>query len=617
MKRMFIPLVAAAAALIWPAAGAAAPEPIPPVELDRGNLYEPKPFASPDGGQLVTWIGQGPDVGVHLTERGNLGGPFGQPVQLSATPNGEPPSISFTPDGGLYAIWGIATSNVPAESTTRAPGGEFTPVQTVPGCHRFVDSVAGPGGEIAAACQFGLPTNPPDTVRWGSSPTLGPVTLSEDLTPAAYSPFLTPSLGWGRDGTLAIVSQGATTTTNPPPANETKRVRVSIRGDAPFYTEDVALATRPQDVGADPPLVLDDGTVAVPLSGSAGARMMIRPPGNLTVFTPSPLQGEGFWGAGLDSAQNIHAGTGNSGDREYWSFVRPPGGAFGSANPIPLPVIPGNGDAYLTGFEVAPDGTEYAVIRGDDGSYVSSRSPGQAFADPVKLGGIPVGNPTSAVTRDGDLLVIWSEENGPGDYSIEFGGLDKTPPEVTLGAFPETVPDGGSADFSASATDAMGIASTEWSFDGRIAAGNQASHTFEGAGPHEVTFTATDVAGQKTIVRRFVQVPVGPDSKASMNVKVPKRIKFRALAKRGVRVVVTARPSVRLRAVIGTSKRNAKLRPLATKVVRKYRGRHVLRIKPRKARLGKRRAFRLYLQVTGTTKAGKQTTRTRRIKIRR
>lgn len=607
-----------ASALAWPTLGDAEPLPIPAIEVDRGNLQEPKPFVSPSGEQLVTYLGQAGDIGVHLAERGDQGGTFGQPVLLSSTGNAEPPSLSFTPGGGLYAIWGIASSSAPAEAKIRDPDGTFGPLEQLPGCHRFVDSAAGPGG-LAAVCQYHLPTNPPDTVRWASRPNLGPVpvTTGEDLTPPAYSPFVSSLIGWGPDGTIAIVSQGYNTTTNPPPANETMRIRVSIRGAAPFFTSDIALVTRPDEVGADRPLVLDDGTVAVPLSGSAGARVAVRPPGPLTVFSSLPLQGEGIWGADLDSAQNIHAGAGNSGDRQYWSQVKPKGGAFGAPNPIQMPVIPGNGDAYLVGFEVAPDGTEYAVIRGDDGTYAASRSPGQAFTAPVRIGTTSENNPESVVTRDGDLLVAWDHENAPNDRSVSLGGLDKTPPEVTVVSFPTRVEDGATASFSATAVDAMGIDSLAWSFDGKVVEGGEVTHTFTRPGRHEVSFTATDVAGQKTIVKDTVVVPVGPNSDPVMKLKTPKKIKFRALKRRGVRVVVNVQPAARIRAVIDTSKRNARLRPMRVRVVKKFRNRHVIRLKPKRARLGKPRSFGLYVQVSGKTSAGKQVTKARKVRVRK
>jgi hypothetical protein len=112
-------------------------------------------------------------------------------------------------------------------------------------------------------------------------------------------------------------------------------------------------------------------------------------------------------------------------------------------------------------------------------------------------------------------------------------------------------------------------------------------------------------------------VAFGPDSDPVMTLKTPKRIKFKVLRKRGLRVVVKGQPKMKIRAVLGTSRRNARLRPLRVKVVNKFRNRHVLRVKPRRTRVGKRRSFRLYVQVTGTTPAGKQITKVRRVRVRR
>jgi hypothetical protein len=145
------------------------------------------------------------------------------------------------------------------------------------------------------------------------------------------------------------------------------------------------------------------------------------------------------------------------------------------------------------------------------------------------------------------------------------------------------------------------------------------NHTFTRPGRYDVTFTATDRAGQKTVEKRTVVVPgepTGPGG-SSLKLRAPKKMKFRALKKRGVRIVARATPKMRLRIVLGTSKRNARLRPLATKKVKRLRNRHVLRVKPRRARLGKRRSFRLYVQVTGTTAAGQRVTKSRTVRVHR
>ncbi len=405
--------------------------------------------------------------------------------------------------------------------------------------------------------------------------------------------------------------------------NETMRIRVSLRSPAIAFTADVAEATWPDEVSASRPAVLDNGTVAVGLSGSDGARVLIRPPGQLSTFSPHPLLGDGIGGIAVDAGQNLHVLSGNAeaSPRRYWAYTKTPTGDFGAAVPIPLA---GTGDPYVpfASFQAAPDGTEYVLVRADDGIYATYRQPGLAFVAPVKIGDSAYGNPASAVTPEGDLLVAWTHEEASGDRSVKLGGLDRTPPKVTVNSFPTRVEAGAAVTFAASASDSMGVKSTVWDFGASQREEKAAvNHTFTQPGRYEVTFTATDVAGHKTVEQRTVVVagePIGPtEPKLRLKLRTPKSMKFRVLKRRGVRIAVRAKPKVRLRIAIGTARRNARLRPLATKKVRKLRNRHVLRVKPRRARLGKRRKLRLYVQVTGITADGQQVTRSRKVRIRR
>lgn len=347
-------------ALLCPAAASAAPEPIEPVEVagDGGYFYA-APQVSPEGNQTVTW--EEYDSGAYslrFAERGTRGEAFKDSVLWSDTGNLEAPSVSFTPGGGIYAVWGISSYGASAEQTFRPPGGDFTPRQAATGCGRFVDSAAGPDGGIALACSHTLASNPPDTTSLGTSPLLGPVTVSEDLLPPAYDPYVRPYVDWGPEGTVAVVSRGRTTTVTPPPANETTRIRVSLRSPTLAYTADVDQATWPNEVFATRPVVLNDGTVAVGLSGSAGARLLIRPPGAATSFTSLNLPGDGIGGISLDASESLHLISANAEppNREYWASSKPSGGDFGTPFAIPLA---GSGDPYIPfdSFRVAADGT--------------------------------------------------------------------------------------------------------------------------------------------------------------------------------------------------------------------------------------------------------------------
>ena len=64
-------------------------------------------------------------------------------------------------------------------------------------------------------------------------------------------------------------------------------------------------------------------------------------------------------------------------------------------------------------------------------------------------------------------------------------------------------------------------------------------------------------------------------------------------------------------------KKALRRKPLATRNVKKPKERQVLRLKPKRGRLGKARAFRLRVRVTATTAAGKVLSRSGSVKIRK
>lgn len=612
------------------AAGAtAAPLPVDPLEVARSTqLGEAQSFVAPGGAQLISFRAAKPGGNTSVLVERTDGNPFSDQIDLIQNNNAGPPSLSFTGDGGIYAIVGIATSGAVAQQSVRPPGGEFGPLSPVTNCNRFVDSAAGPNGEIAVVCSHNEAAVPPNTYWLGTSPTLGPVTVNGQINPAVYDSFIKPEVAWGKDGTLAVVADYWTTTTAPPPANQTKRVRATVRNAAKgvFATIDFPNVTQPNDISVSGPVVLDDGTVAFSTSGTAGARVQIRPPGAATAFAASALNGEGATAPQVDGAQNLHVMTGNQGPpRQYWSNVRPPGGSFGTQVPIPLA---GADDPYIPydGFAVAPDGTEYAVIRAGDGIYATSREPGRASFEPPRLlgAGDATNNPGVAVTPESDFLVSWPVEAAAGDHRLFVGGLDKTPPEVSVSSFPTEAAAGAVIAFSAEASDQMGMRSTGWDFgDGKTVNGGAASQAFA-PGDHPVTFTATDRAGNETVVRRTVRVPGSPviddpviDDPLVMKVVTPKKMRFRALGRRGVKVKVTANKAVRIGVRLGTSKAKARRKPLRSRRVKRLKSRHVLRVKPVRRRLGKRRKLKLFVRVTGTTPEGESLTRVKRVRVRR
>jgi len=618
LKKMII--LASAIGLFGPVEAGAEPAPVDPIEVVRsGQIGGSAPHVSPNGGQIVTYRTQIPTgMATELIERSN-GGAFSAPVELTRTASAEDPSLSFTPDDGIYAAWGINNSS--AEQTFRPSGGEFVPATAMAGCGRFVDSAAGPDGAIAVTCSFSSMSLPPDTYGLGTSPTLGPVAISEQLIQPFYDQFIQPAVSWGSDGTLAVVADYWATLSNPPPVNQTRRIRVVLRNPAAGLasTSDLGDVTQPADVFVSGrPAVLGDGTVAVSTGGTAGARVLIRPPGTMSSFAPHTLNGVAATEPQSDNAQNLHVMSAGPEEpnRQYWSNIRPPGGSFGVAVPIPLA---GSGQPYIPyeGFEVAPDGTEFALIRANDGVYATSRGPGEsAFTTPRRLGDSATSNPEGAITEDGDLLVVWTHEVALGDYQTLVGGLDETPPKVTIGEFPRNVRAGAPVGFSAEATDQMGMRSVSWAFgEGTPVDQGSVSHTFIRGGTHQVTFTATDRAGNETTIRRPVEVQGGTGAQPNIKLTAPKKLRFRVLARKGIKLKVISDRPVRIKAAIGTSKRNARLKPMGKKAIKKFKARHTFRVKPKKRRLGKPRKFKLFIQVTGTTAKGQRATRTAKVRI--
>jgi len=620
MKKSAVLMVFLSFAFLAPSSGAA-PGPVDPIELDTGaSVGEAVSNVSPAGRQVITYKRDIPGgSATKLVERTN-GKDFSAPVQLTDTTNAEEPEISFTPAGGVYAIWGVASSGAKAQQTYRSPGGDFTPAATVDNCGRFTDSAAGPDGQIAVACSRVTATTPPNSYGFSRVDALGPLTVSDSIIAPVYDNFIQPEIDWGADGTIVITGRFRNTTTNPPPANETTLVRYDIRNTANTLVSAgvISFATEPNEIFTGGTAVLDDGTIAVAVGGNAGARAFIRPPGAASAFTPQDLGAEAARGIQADDAQNLHVAIQNQGPpRVQWSRVRPPGGSFGTPVPIPLA---GAGDPYLVDFDVAGDGTEYVIIRADDGTWVTSHSPGEvSFTTPKKIGGVTEGSPTGAVTPDNDLLISWVETPAPGDQRLYAGGFDSgKPPAVTVGSFPTKLHPGTEGSFSATAIDSMGVRATGWDFgDGTTALGDDATHTFPEAGRYEVKYIATDRAGNQAVESRTVQVGDVQAAGPSLKLKLPKTLNFRTLAKKGVRITAIASPAMKVTARIAASKKALRRKPLATRNVKKPKERQVLRLKPKRGRLGKARAFRLRVRVTATTAAGKVLSRSGSVKIRK
>ena len=205
----------------------------------------------------------------------------------------------------------------------------------------------------------------------------------------------------------------------------------------------------------------------------------------------------------------LHVATAEYGPPYLYRVYRQrPGSGLGPPVAIPTP----DSSTYLpysTGFHVAPDGTEFAVMRGNRGVFVSVRPRGiGTFRPPVKIGPRPDSNPSAAIVPGDNLMVTWSREAVPGDQRVMVGGWDSgRPPTVSGVHAPRQALVRIGTGFSARAFDPMGVRSIRWSFgDRRSATGASVSHSYRRPGRYRVRVTATDKAGNRRTISRVIRV---------------------------------------------------------------------------------------------------------------
>jgi hypothetical protein len=130
---------------------------------------------------------------------------------------------------------------------------------------------------------------------------------------------------------------------------------------------------------------------------------------------------------------------------------------------------------------------------------VASRPPGGSFgsAQPVSPVGTSGGVSPPALATDalGDAVLTWTrfEKN----YIAEVAGYDNAPPSLLALNIPGHGTVGQSVAFSVAPLDVWSaLAPTSWSFgDGMAATGTSVSHTYTAPGAYNVTVTSADVLG--------------------------------------------------------------------------------------------------------------------------
>jgi hypothetical protein len=500
-------------------AGAAVPaasaNPVSPIELDRSSrIDDPQVFVSPIGEQMVSYSRldqfNRPAMGVRVRSNG---GRFGPLDQLSRTQNVEQPTIVFNRAGRAYAIWGVGTSGSVAEQSIRLPRGLFEASRQVERCGRFVAAAVSPAGKLGIACSMERPGDPPDFWGIGFRDEILEAAPSTDVSPYVYDDFIQPKVAWGSDGTFAAATQRSETTTSPPPALESSTVQYRIRNDAAGgeAVGTVLTATQPDYAEFNGLTVDVDGRVIISAGTSTGAQLLTRRPGLASSFASTALAGDSTVPAQVDGRGLIHAMTVEyplTGGYIIRVFREQPGGAFGQPVVLPTPddstYVP-----FRDCFVVARDGTEFVVMRGSRGVYVTFRPLGSVkFRPPVRIGPRSNGNPTAALVPGGNLLVTWTRETGPDEQSVVVGGWDSgRAPTLSGIRVPRRALVRSPIAFSARAIDPMGVRSVRWTFgDKRATTGPVVSHSYRRPGRYRVRVTATDMAGNRRTATRTVRI---------------------------------------------------------------------------------------------------------------
>lgn len=617
------------AMLLAAAPGAAAPGPVDPEEIAQAErIDDAVPFVSPIGEQLVFWrVLSGPSRPMEIRVR--EGGEFSPAQTIDLTQNAElPRSIAFDPDGNAFIPWGIATNGALGRSAVRPARGLVQAAVEQDPCTRFMAAAYSPAGELALACSTRVSGSPSDQTVFGTRDGIGPLTPGSYNGPSVDDPFLQPQVAWGRDGTLAIAWTSRPTSTS----GEIRLRMVSPSGSLATTTT-IASAAEPSYVYLGGLAVHPDGTAVVAVNSATGARIY-RKPFSGPAAAPLTVGGAttSVTDVATDASDVVHFASetltepGPGSPQTLRSHTLTQGGAISPG----IEILPAESGRYLASFDVGPDGSEYALIQSAAGLAAKVRRTGEdSFGAEMPIADASARWPGAAVTPAGDFLVAWTREAGPDDDRAVVGGIDSgAPPALSGVSAPDRILAGSVAQFSATATDSMGIRSIRWKFgDGTEATGGQASHAYGSPGSYVAEVTATDRAGNTTSERRTVTVsaPATDIDPPAVSLKVPRKVKFKTFRKKGITVSATAaEPNVTYAwSIVGRAKK-AKLARAGDLVLAErtrtapQAGTLKLRLKPKRSLLGsRRRSLKLRVVLVARDAAGNERTVSQALKVRR
>jgi hypothetical protein len=194
-------------------------------------------------------------------------------------------------------------------------------------------------------------------------------------------------------------------------------------------------------------------------------------------------------------------------------------------------------------------------------SFVAFRPSGGAFGQPLPAsdGTGDAASLSSGIADSGDGIVGWVQAQGTA-HAAHARGFDVTPPTLSGVSMPPSATVGSPTPFAAQAFDVWGPVSLTWNFGDGATVGGNTSHAFLAAGPHVVTITAMDSAGNATSQNGTVLVTGLPGGGAISRPALTKVSETNSVFRVGVRPTAIA-SAKKGRAPIGTTFRFSLDRP--------------------------------------------------------
>jgi hypothetical protein len=453
------------------------------------------------------------------------GGSFGAPVVLSdPAVEAIDPKLAIDAGGNVVAVWAEGGF---IRYSLRAPGGSFTPAQTILGA-----------GPLAAAPDVAISAGTV-VAAWTRAGSTEVATKAAGAAAfGAITPFLTPT-ETAKDVDVALNESGAAVLTWQTIGLTIDTIRAAARAPGGSFT-----------------LLAPVFATTVDLDNVTAPQVEIDPAGRATLLwsyfdfarsthvvkTASRAAGGDF--GGVENVSDPAVDSGPLGsidlavDRDgsaiavWWALsmqasVRPAGGSFGPAiGPISQPnlviTVPSvalDAGGRATAVWLRPDGAEVSV----QGAVLPKGA--ASFSNVVNAQTVTVdaanridGATPVAVDDQGNAVTMWRRQfdNSPlNGFRIESAWLDSVAPQLTGVSIPRSGTVGVPVSVSASAVDRLSAITFAWDFgDGGTALGGSASHIYRAGGTYTVVVSATDGAGNVSTASGTLVVPPVPGSGA-------------------------------------------------------------------------------------------------------